>query len=200
MAEYMFLLFDDESWYDEITPEKWESAMKIHGEFAEAVEAAGAKILDGRALERTTTATTITRDWDNLDAAAVVTDGPFIETKEALGGYYLIPARDLDQALELARLCPSGHTEVRPVMDTSGNPASAATRPTGGDTMAQYLFALYGAEDWYDSPPTSGRPTWSSTTSSSRRSRRPGQRSSRVRRCSHSRPLRSPTTAATDQS
>ena len=52
MAEYMFLLFDDESWYDEITPEKWESAMKIHGEFAEAVEAAGAKVLDGRALER----------------------------------------------------------------------------------------------------------------------------------------------------
>ena len=123
MAEYMFLLFDDESWYDEITPEKWESAMKIHGEFAEAVEAAGAKVLDGRALERTTTATTITRDWDNLDAAAVVTDGPFIETKEALGGYYLISARDLDQALELARLCPSGHIEVRPVMDTSGNPA-----------------------------------------------------------------------------
>ena len=123
MAEYMFLLFDDESWYDEITPEKWESAMKIHGEFAEAVEAAGAKVLDGRALERTTTATTITRDWDNLDAAAVVTDGPFMETKEALGGYYLISARDLDHALELARLCPSGHIEVRPVMDTSGNPA-----------------------------------------------------------------------------
>lgn len=122
MAEYMFLLFDDESWYDEITPEKWESAMKIHGEFAEAVEAAGAKVLDGRALERTTTATTITRDWDNLDAAAVVTDGPFIETKEALGGYYLISARDLDHALVLARLCPSGHIEVRPVMDTSGNP------------------------------------------------------------------------------
>ena len=123
MAEYMFLLFDDESWYDDVTPESWETAMKLHGEFAQAVEAAGAKILEGRALERSTTATTITKNWDDMSAAPVVSDGPFIETKEALGGFYLIQARDLDQALELANLCPSGHTEVRPVMDTSGGPS-----------------------------------------------------------------------------
>jgi hypothetical protein len=49
----------------------------------------------------------------------MTTDGPFIETKEALGGYYLIEAADLDQALELARKCPSAHVEVRPVLDTS---------------------------------------------------------------------------------
>ena len=122
MAEYMFLLFDDESWYDDSTPEKWEFAMKVHAEFGEAVEAAGAKILEGRALERSSTSTTIKRDWDNLSAAPAVTDGPFIETKEALGGFYLIQARDLDQALELAKICPSGNIEVRPVMDTSGGP------------------------------------------------------------------------------
>ena len=98
--------------------------MKIHGEFAAAVEAAGAKILDGRALERTTTSTTIKRDWEHMDAAPAVTDGPFMETKEALGGYYLIEARDLDQALELAKICPSGNIEVRPVMDTSGSSPS----------------------------------------------------------------------------
>lgn len=120
MADYMFMLFDDESWYDDMTPDQWESAMKLHGEFAAAVEAAGARILEGRALERSSTATTITRDWNDPATAPVVSDGPFIETKEALGGFYLIEARDLDHALELANLCPSGHIEVRPVMDTSG--------------------------------------------------------------------------------
>ena len=47
-----------------------------------------------------------------------VTDGPFTETKEALGGYYLIDARDLDHALDIAKLCPArfGGVEVRPIM------------------------------------------------------------------------------------
>ncbi len=121
MAQYMFLLYDNESWYDDMSPDKWNEAMKLHGEFAEAVEAAGARILGGEALERSTTATTVRRDWENLAAEAVVSDGPFIETKEALGGYYVVEARDLDQALELAKICPSAVTEVRPVMDTSGS-------------------------------------------------------------------------------
>jgi hypothetical protein len=52
-----------------------------------------------------------------------VTDGPFTETKEALGGYYLIEARDLDHALDIAKLCPAayGGVEVRPIMDVSGS-------------------------------------------------------------------------------
>jgi len=51
-----------------------------------------------------------------------VTDGPFAETKEVLGGYYIIEARDLDHALEIAKLCPAlfGGVEVRPVFDMSG--------------------------------------------------------------------------------
>lgn len=121
MARYMFLLHDDESWYDDLTPDKWDAAMKLHGEFAAAVEAAGARILGGEALERSTTATTVRRDWDDMGKEPVVSDGPFIETKEAVGGFYLIEARDLDQALELARLCPSSAIEVRPVMDTGGS-------------------------------------------------------------------------------
>jgi hypothetical protein len=118
MARYMFLLHDHESWYDDLTPDKWDAAMKLHGEFAAAVEAAGARILGGEALERSTTATTVRRDWDDMGKDPVVSDGPFIETKEAVGGFYLIEARDLDQALDLARLCPSSAIEVRPVMDT----------------------------------------------------------------------------------
>ncbi len=122
MAQYMFLLYDDESWYDNLTPESWEFAMKLHGAFTEAVEAAGARIVDGAALQRSSTATTVRRDWNDMSADPVISDGPFVETKEALGGYYVIEARDLDQAMELAAQCPSGVTEVRPVLDTSQPP------------------------------------------------------------------------------
>ncbi len=119
MSKYMFLLFDDESWYDDLTPKAWETAMKLHNAFAEAVEAAGARIVEGAALERSSSATTVRRDWSDLSASPVISDGPFIETKEALGGFYLIEARDIDQALELAAQCPAGQIEMRPVMDTS---------------------------------------------------------------------------------
>ena len=115
MAQYMFLLFDTEEWYDELTPEAWQEAMTLHTAFTEAVEAAGARIFGGEALERSSTASTVKQS----DRGPLVTDGPFIETKEALGGFYLIECKDLDQALALAKICPSGNVEVRPVMNTS---------------------------------------------------------------------------------
>jgi hypothetical protein len=121
MAQYVFLLFDSEDWYDQITPEEWQRQMQLHGDFTAAVEAAGARILGGEALERSTTASTV-RHSDGGEP--LVTDGPFIETKEALGGFYLVECKDLDQALALAKLCPSRNTEVRPVMDTSGGGAA----------------------------------------------------------------------------
>lgn len=117
MAQYMFLLFDSEEWYDELTADNWQSTMKLHTAFSEAVEAAGASILGGAALERSTTASTIKQG----DGEPLITDGPFIETKEALGGFYLLECKDLDQALALAKLCPSNNIEVRPVMDTSSD-------------------------------------------------------------------------------
>ena len=136
MAQYMFLLYDDESWYDDLTQDKWDDAMKIHTEFAEAVAAAGARVLGGEALERSTTATTVRRNWDDLAAAPVVSDGPFIETKEALGGFYLIEARDLDQALELAKICPSAFPSWRANAISARLPAfsisSSASRMISG--------------------------------------------------------------------
>ena len=70
----------------------------------------------GEALQPVTTATTVrVRDGETL-----TTDGPFAETKEALGGFYLIDARDLDEALALAAQCPGaryGSIEVRPIYD-----------------------------------------------------------------------------------
>jgi hypothetical protein len=114
MTQYVILIYERESGYAEGGPEVWEATGKAHARFTEQVGEKGGQILGGNALQPTQTATTIRDD--------IVTDGPFTETKEALGGFYLIEASDLDQALEIAKLCPApfGGVEVRPVMDTSG--------------------------------------------------------------------------------
>lgn len=120
MAQYMFLIYGDEAAFGEEppTPEMWQEAMRRHGEFAAAVATAGGTVHGGEALAPTTAATTVR---PGADGDAVVTDGPFAETKEALGGFYLIDCADLDQALGFARILPtSGCVEVRPVVDTSG--------------------------------------------------------------------------------
>jgi hypothetical protein len=115
MAQYAILIYENESSYIDPSPEVWQQAMQAHGRFAEQVGQKGGKVLGGEALQPTGTATSIRSD--------VVTDGPFAETKEALGGFYLIEARDLDHALDIAKLCPApfGGVEVRPVMDVSGS-------------------------------------------------------------------------------
>jgi Uncharacterized protein conserved in bacteria len=114
VAEYLILIYENESDYGTATPEVWQQAMQAHGRFAEQIVELGAKMLGGNALQPTPTATSIRGD--------LVTDGPFAETKEALGGYYLIEAADLDQALAVAKLCPApyGGVEVRPIMDLPG--------------------------------------------------------------------------------
>jgi hypothetical protein len=110
MGTYLIMLYEREADWNETTPEQRKAVLEAHGRFAEQVPALGAQILGGNALEPTTTATTIRDD--------IVTDGPFVETKEALGGYYLIEARDLDHALAVAKLVPTpyGGVEVRPIM------------------------------------------------------------------------------------
>jgi len=113
MAKYAILIYEAESGYAAGGEQVWKEVGAAHGRFAEQVVEKGGKIIGGEALEPTATATTIRGD--------LVTDGPFAETKEALGGFYLVEARDLDHAIEIARLCPArfGGVEVRPVMDTS---------------------------------------------------------------------------------
>ena len=106
MGQYLILLYEDEAGW-QAGGEAAEQGMKAHQVFGEKYAAV---LRGGNALQPQSTATTI-RD-------GVVTDGPFIETKEALGGYYLIEADDLDQALAVAKDCPApfGGVEVRPVM------------------------------------------------------------------------------------
>lgn len=118
MAKYAILIYEDQTFYANASPETWGAMIDAHNAFAKQVFELGGTIAGGEALAPTTTATTI-KD------AGTVTDGPFLETKEALGGFYVIEARDLDHAVEIARLCPApgGGVEVRPVVDpATGNP------------------------------------------------------------------------------
>ena len=110
MAQYLILIYESEEGYATASPEVFQEVMEAHNRFAQQVGELGGQLLGGNALQPTTTATTIRSD--------IVTDGPFVETKEALGGYYLIEAKDLDQALVIGKACPApyGGVEVRPVM------------------------------------------------------------------------------------
>jgi hypothetical protein len=111
MAQYLILIYEDETQYATATPEVLNEIMQAHNEFAVQAEANGVKLLGGNALQSTGTATSIR-------GGSEVTDGPFVETKEVLGGYYVVEAPDLDAALAVGRLCPArfGGVEVRPVM------------------------------------------------------------------------------------
>ena len=111
MSQYLILIYEDEAGYANATPEVFTEIMKEHDEFTAQVAVRGAAIVGGEALQPTSTATSVR-------GGVEVTDGPFAETKEALGGYYLIEAPDLDTALAVAKLCPArfGGVEVRPVM------------------------------------------------------------------------------------
>jgi hypothetical protein len=111
MAQYLVLLYEDEAGWQAGGPAA-EQAMADHAAFAKNNADA---MLGGNALHPTTTATSIRKD---SGGDFVVTDGPFLETKEALGGYYLLEAPDLDAAIAIAKQVPApfGGVEVRPVM------------------------------------------------------------------------------------
>ncbi|MER7276465.1 YciI family protein [Dactylosporangium sp. NPDC000244] len=109
MSQYLILIYEDEAGYATGDQRLFQEVMDAHNRFAEQVGELGGTLAGGNALQATNTATSVRGD--------VVTDGPFVETKEVLGGYYLIDAKDLDHALEIAKLCPArfGGVEVRPV-------------------------------------------------------------------------------------
>ena len=113
MSQYLVLIYGNEAWWAGASPEDRAQLTKEHSEFAERNAAV---IIGGNALHPTSTATSIR---PQPDGAFTVTDGAFAETKEALGGYYLVEAADLDQAVAIAKQVPTrlGGLEVRPVWD-----------------------------------------------------------------------------------
>jgi hypothetical protein len=108
MAQYAVLIYERETpgGVADIPPE----IMRRHEELPDRIAEQGGRLVAGLALEPSGTATVI--------RGGLVTDGPFIETKEALAGVFVIEARDLDHALALARLTPivNGGVEVRPLI------------------------------------------------------------------------------------
>ena len=116
--KFLALIYADESLWTDASQEEMAASMAAHETFSEAAGKAGA-LLGGEALEPTATATTVrVRDGERM-----LTDGPFVETKEQLGGYYVLECKDLDEALTWAAQIPEaqvGGVEVRPVMEFEG--------------------------------------------------------------------------------
>jgi hypothetical protein len=115
-VQYALLIHTDEQIWPSLSEDDRNALMAEYGSYTQELRNAGA-MLGGDALQPTQTATTVrVRDGETL-----TTDGPFAETKEQFGGFYLIDVASLDEALEWAAKIPgarSGSIEVRPVMPT----------------------------------------------------------------------------------
>ena len=113
--KYLLTLYGDESRFADMTPERQAAGMQAWDGYTKSAIDAGVH-LGGEGLQPSSTATTV-QIPESGDP--IVSDGPFAETKEQLGGYYLLDCRDLDDALAWARKIPmpGGTVEVRPVMD-----------------------------------------------------------------------------------
>ena len=111
--KYLCLIYDDEKMWPSMTKAETDVIMGEYFAFTEAVKKSG-HYLGGNALLPTSTATSVRV----RQGKTATTDGPFAETKEQLGGYYLIEARDLNDAIQVAARIPgakTGTVEVRPI-------------------------------------------------------------------------------------
>lgn len=113
--KYLCLLYDDESIWTKMPKAEYDQYMSAFFAFTEDIKKSK-HYLGGEALEPTSAATTVRVRNGKMSA----TDGPFAETKEQLGGFYLIEARDLADAVQVAQRIPSaplGSIELRPIME-----------------------------------------------------------------------------------
>ena len=116
--KYAFLLYDDPANANDFGTPEMDAEMAQWFAFTEELTNAG-KNLGGEALAEVETATTVRV----RDGKTVTVDGPFAETKETLGGFYIVEAADLDEAIEWAAKIPSapnGSVEIRPIMEFDG--------------------------------------------------------------------------------
>jgi hypothetical protein len=112
--QFLLLIHVQESGWDTLTPEQQGDAMQEYGKFHQDIQEKR-QLISGNRLTPSARGTTVrVREGKRL-----VTDGPFAESKEQIGGYYLIEAKDLDEAIAIAAKCPGSHhgsVEVRPIM------------------------------------------------------------------------------------
>lgn len=117
MPKYAALIYSPAETEGQGTPEEWQQVMADYTEFGEKAGAAGV-VLGGEALQDTNTATTVRANGKGGDI--VTSDGPFAETKDVLGGFYLLECADLDEAVAWAAQIPGawhGKVEVRPLIE-----------------------------------------------------------------------------------
>jgi len=116
--KYLCLIYQEEKQEPNVPRDQLEQAKKDYWAFAEGLKKAG-NYVGSHGLQHTDQATTVRVRNGKLSA----TDGPFAETKEQLGGYFLIEAKDRDEAIQIASRIPSakwGSVEVRPVWSENG--------------------------------------------------------------------------------
>src|SRR5918998_767483 len=115
--KYLCLIYENEKNWESLPPAESEAIMNEYFAFTETISRNG-QLVAGEALQPTQTATTV----KVRNGKVSTTDGPFAETKEQLGGFYLIEAKDLNEAIQIAAKIPSarfGQIEIRPVVDFS---------------------------------------------------------------------------------
>jgi hypothetical protein len=113
MAQYLILIYADELAWSALSPEETAAA---HAQYEAFGTRNATAIMGGSQLSPTMTATSIRSDGAG---DVLITDGPFVETKEALGGYYLVDVESLDEAIAVAKQVPlvRGGVEVRPLVE-----------------------------------------------------------------------------------
>lgn len=122
--QYLLLVYGSESAFANMTPEQQAAGVEAYGQFTQDIKQSG-KWIGSNRLKPVASSTTVRV----RDGKRVVTDGPFAETKEQLGGYYLIEAKDLDEAVAIAARCPGaqhGTMEVRPIWEMGAAQAKRA--------------------------------------------------------------------------
>ncbi len=113
--KYMLLICEEEQGWMNLGETELQQIMAEYRQFTQQIKSSG-QYLDGAQLQPTSAATSVRL----RNGRRMVTDGPFAETREQLGGYYLIDAKDLDEAIALAARIPAARTgtvEVRPLME-----------------------------------------------------------------------------------
>ena len=111
--QYLLMIYQNEAEYDKVDPATLQKVFEEYGAFTQSIVQSG-NFKAGDRLQPTSTATTVRI----RDGKTLTTDGPFAETREQLGGYYLVEAKDLDAALAMAARIPGarfGSVEVRPL-------------------------------------------------------------------------------------
>jgi len=131
---YLCLIYENEKAWETLPPAESEAVMGEYFAFTADIQKNG-KFVAGEALQPTGTATTVRVRNGKIST----TDGPYAETKEQLGGFYLIEAKDLNEAIQIASRIPSaryGGVEVRPVVDFSKEMGAAAGQQASAGASA----------------------------------------------------------------